>query len=138
MSLTWIATVFSSQPRVADRAYGGAGRLVEVACAEGERTEWPMGGSLTVTETASGLVLEAEFPGVRAEEVELEIEGDWLRLSTPCRAEAGAGRGVIARSFLLPPEIDPIRIRARQMQHVLAVELPFREASGAREVPVTG
>ena len=93
-----------------------------------------------------GLVLRAELPGLSAEDLALEVDGDTLTISGEWpaepeleRAEAQYGerpRGRFSRSLRLSFEIDAGRVQARLERGVLEVELLPSPAGKAVKIPV--
>jgi len=92
------------------------------------------------------LLLRTALPGVRAEDVHLEVEGDVLTLSGAWPAEpdeGGAGaqhverpRGRFQRTLQLPFEVDATRVQARLERGLLVVELPRSEGSKPVAIPI--
>jgi len=91
------------------------------------------------------LLLRTALPGVRAEDVHLEVEGDRLTLSGawPAEPDEGAGaqhverpRGRFRRTLQLPFEVDATRVQARLERGLLVVQLPRSEASKPVAIPI--
>ena len=88
---------------------------------------------IDIFETADGLVLQADLPGVSPESLELQIQDNKLSLygkvSSAVPAEARLIHqeyqvGHFLRSFILSDEVDHERISAKLSQGVLEVILP--------------
>ncbi|NOX44414.1 MAG: Hsp20/alpha crystallin family protein [Caldiserica bacterium] len=96
------------------------------------------------------LVIETELPGVRKEDIRVQVEGDKLIVSGEVhRAEEvreenyirmGRRYGAFRRVFPLPEEVeDPGKIKARFENGVLRIEVPLRrppERGGVTDIPV--
>ncbi len=88
---------------------------------------------IDIYETAEGLVLQADLPGVASESLELQIQNNKLSLygkvssSVPPDARLIHQEyqvGHFLRSFILSDEVDHERISAKLNQGVLEVVLP--------------
>ena len=108
---------------------------------------WAFGGpALDVEQTDDAVIVRAELPGLRPEEVRVDATGNRLTI----RGEKGEeheerGRGFhrmarrygsFVRSIALPCDVDPDRATARFRDGVLTAALPKTEASRTRRVPV--
>ncbi len=96
------------------------------------------------------LVIETELPGVRKEDIRVQVEGDRLVVSGEVhRTEEvrdedyirmGRRYGAFRRVFPLPEEVDdPRRIKARFENGILRIEIPLRrppERGGVTDIPV--
>ncbi|MCD6452313.1 MAG: Hsp20/alpha crystallin family protein [Acidobacteria bacterium] len=99
-----------------------------------------------IYETGEEIVLSAELPGVREEDIKLEIEGNELVISGERRLEEGGARGnwsrmerfygPFERRFLLPAKVDKERISATLSQGVLEVHLPKLEEKRAKRIAI--
>lgn len=93
------------------------------------------------------LVLKAELPDMRREDIHLAVENNTLTLSGERPPEAGVSQeryhrmeratGAFSRSFSLPPTVDAARISAEYKQGLLSVRLPMREEARPRTINVT-
>src|SRR5262245_45372805 len=99
-----------------------------------------------ILESAQELVLLADLPGVRADDVEVHFERGELtvfgRVTSPPRAGtwlAGEYRaGDFYRAFLIGQEVDAAGIHAELRHGVLTVHLPKASFARARRIPVQG
>lgn len=96
------------------------------------------------------LVIETELPGVRKEDIRVQVEGDKLIVSGEVhRSEEvreedyirmGRRYGAFRRVFPLPEEVeDPGKIKAKFENGVLRIEVPLRrppERGGITDIPV--
>lgn len=89
--------------------------------------------------------LRADMPGVRREDLSIDVEDYVLHLGGVSRSEAPEGYKPARRefgdceyniSYRLSQEIDLDSIQARIRNGVLSVELPKREKSGSRKIEV--
>ena len=88
-------------------------------------------------ETPEAIIVEVELPGVRREDVRIEVEGDFLhitgeRRTTTERQERNYYRlerryGRFARQLRLPSTVARERIRAEFEAGILIITLPKRE-----------
>ncbi|HEX6941005.1 MAG TPA: Hsp20/alpha crystallin family protein [Longimicrobiales bacterium] len=96
-----------------------------------------------ITERDDALVLTAELPGMRREDVDVELENNVLTIRGEKKEEREEKRGErflyerrygsFSRSFTLPRAVDPDRISARFSNGVLTVTMPkMPEARGKR------
>jgi HSP20 family protein len=98
-----------------------------------------------VYETAEGFMLTLELPGVDRDEIEILVEGLYLRLSgvrpdplaQNCMRwhQMEIAHGRFERVIALPPEADAERITATYKDGFLSIHIP-RGSSGARSVPI--
>jgi HSP20 family protein len=91
------------------------------------------------------VIVEAELPGVEAEDVDIAVEGDVLTLrgkrggspdeeARPYRQERGFGE--FSRSFRLPFRVEAGSVDARFANGVLEIKLPRAEADRPRRIAV--
>jgi HSP20 family protein len=92
------------------------------------------------------LVLKAELPDMKEEEIELTVEDNTLtlrgerKLDTEVTAEQfhriERSFGSFARTFALPPTVDAGKVSAEYKAGVLTVLLPLREEAKAKQIKV--
>lgn len=92
------------------------------------------------------VVLRADIPGVRPEDLDVRIEGGHLIMrgnrqqpedidaSALCRLERPFG--TFARRYALPDAIDPEKVRATCRDGVLEMVIGKREETAVRRIPV--
>jgi HSP20 family protein len=95
---------------------------------------------------AHEVVLKAELPGLKKEDIDLRVEQNTLTITGERREEKAVKKdryhrmervcGTFSRSFSLPATIDPERVRAEYQDGVLTVTLPLREESKPRQISV--
>ena len=92
------------------------------------------------------LVLKAELPDLRKEDVSVTVENNVLTLSGERKFDQEVKKeqyhrierayGTFSRSFTLPATVDASRIAAEFKHGVLTVRLPFREEARPRTVDI--
>jgi HSP20 family protein len=110
----------------------------------GERT-WP---AIDVAEKDDAIVVRAEVPGCKPEDIDISVYGNTLTLSGEKKESREANRdgyyhmestyGSFRRDIPLPAEVDADKIEAVVMDGVLAVTLPKAEKSRAVKIKVKG
>ncbi|MBM4074426.1 MAG: Hsp20/alpha crystallin family protein [Planctomycetes bacterium] len=101
---------------------------------------------IDIFETAEGLVLQADLPGVAIDSLELQVQDNKLTLfgrvipNLPENARLihqEYAVGHFLRSFILSDEVDHDRVTAKLNQGVLEVVLPRHPKSEPRRISVT-
>jgi HSP20 family protein len=92
------------------------------------------------------VVLKADLPGLRREDISLTVENSTLTIRGERRRDEGIKEegyhrierayGSFSRSFTLPATVDASRVRAEYRDGVLSVSLPFREEARPRQIQV--
>lgn len=92
------------------------------------------------------LVLKAELPDVRKEDVSVTVENSTLTLSGERKFDSEVKKehyhrierayGSFSRSFSLPATVDSTRIAAEFKNGVLTIRLPFREEAKPRAINI--
>jgi HSP20 family protein len=92
------------------------------------------------------LVLKAELPDLRKEDVSVTVENNVLTVSGERKFDQEVKKeqyhrierayGTFSRSFTLPATVDASRIAAEFKHGVLTVRLPFREEARPRTVDI--
>lgn len=101
--------------------------------------------ALNVWEQGDAVVAEAEVPGVKPEDIDVEVVGNELILkgrrggSQPegvsyHRRERGVGK--FARTVRLPVEVDPDKVQAQLDNGVLRITLPKAETAKPHKIHV--
>jgi HSP20 family protein len=93
------------------------------------------------------LVVRAELPGIKPEEVEIEAEGGVLRISgkhEESSEEKGTEfvrrerrYGAFSRTMPLPEGVDPKKIKATTTDGVLELTIPLPKETAAEPVKIT-
>jgi HSP20 family protein len=99
-----------------------------------------------VYETTDELVVRAELPGMKREDIELTLEKGVLTISGQRRADTEATAdnyhrlerpyGRFTRSFSLPGLVDPDKIQAEYVEGMLTVRLPKVESAKPRRIEI--
>jgi len=102
--------------------------------------------AVDIFERGDNLILSAELPGVRREELDLKVEGNVLtlrgeRMRDKTIQEEQYHRversyGTFCRSFTLPSTVDSSRIEARFKDGILEVVLPKAEDAKPKKIDV--
>lgn len=92
------------------------------------------------------IVIKAELPGLKREEIDLRVENNTLTLRGERRREnevkedhyhrVERSYGAFTRSFSLPASVDSGRVKADYRDGVLTVLLPLREEAKPRQIQV--
>jgi HSP20 family protein len=102
--------------------------------------------SCDIYETENEIVVKAEIPGVKKEDVKLSMQDNVLTLSGERKFEEETkkenyvrverGYGSFTRSFTLPPSVDVKTISAEFKDGLLEVKLPKLEQAKPKEVEI--
>ncbi len=111
-----------------------------------------MGGPLRmpetdVTETENEIRVSMDLPGMRADDIDVELENNVLTISGERReehSERDEGRfqlaerrwGEFSRSFVLPREVEGDKIDAQYRDGVLTVTIPKAESARRRRIQI--
>lgn len=122
--------------RLLDQTFGGFG----FQTAFGETGAWSP--PVDLEETDDAYVLEAELPGVKRENVNIELSGNELTISGEIteRERKGTVRRRVRRSgrfeyrVTLPDRVDAEQIEANLDEGVLTVRLPKSEQAQRRRI----
>ena len=85
-----------------------------------------------IVETAEGLMLVADVPGVSQDDIEVSVDHNVLTL----RGHAESTRPSVFRQFRLSKDIDTENIGAELKYGVLRLHLPKAGAAKARQIEV--
>lgn len=102
---------------------------------------------IELQEVDQGFVIRAELPGLKPEEVSIEVDGNVLTLRGERKRETQKSRGgfeyseanygSFVRSVELPGGIiDASKVEARMEQGILEVTVPKSETARPRKIPV--
>lgn len=107
-----------------------------------------MGLRVDIAESETEIEIRADLPGLTAEDVEVTLEGDLLRIRATRESATEDARktwrvtersyGVFERAIRVPEGIDPETVRAGFDRGVLTIVLPrpAAKASAARRIAV--
>jgi HSP20 family molecular chaperone IbpA len=99
-----------------------------------------------IVELAEELVVHADVPGARAEDIDVNFEDGALTIyaKVPARSPSGPvllreyGIGDYRRTFRVSEQIDASRISAQYRHGVLTLHLPKAERARPRKIKVDG
>ena len=101
---------------------------------------------LDVTETEDAIVVRAEVPGIKANDLDVRVENQTLTLSGERKAPGEVDRasmhrrerewGQFRRSLTLPVRVDAARVEARCTNGILTIELPKAAEARAKQITV--
>lgn len=102
---------------------------------------------LDVHETDQAYTVKAEIPGVKKEDIKVDIQGDRVAISAECKRESEQkDQGTLLRSeryygqmsriFTLASAIDEAKAEARYTDGVLQLTLPKKPGNGGRKLPI--
>jgi len=98
-----------------------------------------------VAETQDKILVRAEVPGIRQEDISIEFENGLLTLRGERKIEKTEGvtwhrveriYGNFSRSFTLPRSVDPEKITASYREGILEVEVPKREEAKPKHIKI--
>ncbi|GAB2983985.1 heat-shock protein Hsp20 [Amycolatopsis acidiphila] len=99
-----------------------------------------------VSETADAYLVAVDLPGVKREDVSVELMGTTLAIAGELKEREQAGwfrsrtrrRGRFEYRTTLPHEVDADRVEANLNDGVLSVRIPKSEAMKPRRIEITG
>jgi HSP20 family protein len=102
---------------------------------------------IDVTEKDGAYVVHAEIPGVKKEDIQVNIEGDQVSISAEIRAEKDVKEnervlhreryyGKVARAFSLGTDIDQAAAGAKYADGVLELTLPKKANAAGRQLTI--
>ncbi|MFZ5852709.1 MAG: Hsp20/alpha crystallin family protein [Actinomycetota bacterium] len=100
---------------------------------------------LDLEETEDAYVAELDLPGVRRDDVQVEVVGNQVRVHGEVKERQRSGvlrrqtrrLGVFDYTFTVPGEVDPDRIEASLADGVLSIRAPKAEAAKPRRIEIT-
>lgn len=110
------------------------------------RTSRPWSPAVDIVETEDELIVKADLPDVRLEDIDVRVEKGTLSLKGERKfekelADKGYHRiersyGSFMRSFSVPSSVDTEKVSADYKNGVLTVTLPKKEAAKPKQVKV--
>jgi HSP20 family protein len=102
---------------------------------------------IDVRESAAAYVVHAELPGVKKDDISIEIEGNEVQIGAESKRDSQAkdGEKVLrterffgksSRRFSLPVEIDETKVEAKFADGVLELTLPKKAAAAGRKITI--
>ena len=102
--------------------------------------------AVDIYEEDKGITLKAELPGMKKEDVHVEIKDGLITLKGERKMETDEkknnyhrierGYGSFLRSFTLPDAVDRDKIKANYKEGILEVTLPRAEETELKSIPV--
>jgi HSP20 family protein len=123
-----------------DRAFDGIGRPLGLRSVP--RGTFP---AINLYEQGDAVVMTAEIPGVKPDELELTVLGDSVVLKGQRKAEPSNGdriyrreraAGPFARTVTLPESIDPNSVQAEYRDGVLRVRMEKARKAKAKKIEI--
>ena len=122
------------------------GFLVRPVMSEGGQTQVAR-MKIEVAENKHAFTVKAEVPGVRKEDIQVNIDGDQVSISAEVKQEKEVKEGErvvhserhygkVARAFRLGHEIDEAASSAKYADGVLELTLPKKAAAKSKQITV--
>jgi HSP20 family protein len=102
--------------------------------------------AVDIYEVEGALVLKAELPDLRREDIDVSVENSTLTIRGERKLDSEIKQenfhrierpyGGFLRQFSLPPTVDPSKIAAEYKNGLLTVKLPVREEAKPRTINV--
>ena len=100
-----------------------------------------------VAETDSNFIVKADLPGVKKDDIAIEVKGDQVSITAEVKRESEEKKGDTLvhseryygkqfRSFTLGTEIDRNKVAAKFADGVLELTLPKKAAAASRKIQV--
>jgi HSP20 family protein len=98
-----------------------------------------------VAETKEKILVRAEVPGLRQEDIQIEFENGLLTIRGERKLEKSEGvtwhrveriYGNFSRSFTLPRSVDAERISASYREGILEIEVPKKEEAKPKNIRI--
>jgi HSP20 family protein len=102
--------------------------------------------SCDIYETDNEVVVKAELPEVKSEDVRVSVDGDLLEITGERKFEGESSEenyhriessyGKFMRSFYLPTSVDTSKINAEFKEGILRLTLPKRESAKPKRIEI--
>jgi HSP20 family protein len=103
---------------------------------------------IDVKEDEKGYTVQADIPGVKKEDIQVDIDGDTISLRAEVKQEKEEKKGekvvysersfgMVSRSFSLPSEVDEKAAKAEYKDGVLTLALPKKANGGGRRIDIS-
>ena len=98
-----------------------------------------------VAETQEKIIVRAEVPGLRQEDIQIEFENGLLTIRGERKLEKSEGMtwhrvervyGNFSRSFTLPRTVDPEKIAATYREGILEIDVPKKEEAKPKNIRI--
>lgn len=110
------------------------------------RTGRPWSPPVDILETENDLVLKADLPDMKLEDIDVRVENQTLSIKGERRFEQEASEkgyhriersyGNFVRSFAVPSSVDTEKVSADYKNGVLSIKLPKKETAKPKQVKV--
>jgi HSP20 family protein len=110
------------------------------------RTGRPWSPPVDILETENDLVLKADLPDMKLEDIDVRVENQTLSIKGERRFEQEASEkgyhriersyGSFVRSFAVPNSVDTEKVSADYKNGVLTIKLPKKETAKPKQVKV--
>jgi HSP20 family protein len=112
-----------------------------------EIEEQPLQIKLDVQESDKSYTVKAEIPGVKKEDINVQIEGNQVSISAESKREKDVKQdgkvirseryyGSLSRSFSLPFEVDQAASNAKYTDGILELTLPKKPNGAAKKLSI--
>ena len=102
---------------------------------------------IDVAEDEKSYTVQADIPGVRKEDIQVDIDGETISVRAEAKREKEEKKdekvvysersyGMVSRSFSLPSEVDEKAAKAEYKDGVLKLVLPKKANGGGRRISV--
>ncbi len=102
---------------------------------------------LDVEEDEKAYKVHAEIPGVKKDDIQVDVNGDQISIRAEVKREKEEKKGekvlhseryygMVSRSFTLPTDVDEKGTVAKYTDGVLDLTLPKKQGNGARRIAV--
>jgi HSP20 family protein len=113
----------------------------------GEGRDLPARMKIEVTEQNGGFKVLAEIPGVKKEDIQVNVDSDQVSITAEVKQEKEAREGErivhseryygkVARAFRLGYEIDEAKVQAKYNDGVLELTLPKKQTPAAKQIAI--
>ena len=121
------------------------GFLVRPVVGEGRETAPRL--KIDVTEQNGAFKVNAEIPGVKKDDIQVNVDGDQVSISAEVKQEKDVKEGerlvhseryygTASRAFRLGYEIDEAKVQAKYADGVLELVLPKKQTAAAKQITI--
>jgi HSP20 family protein len=127
-----------------DDLFDQMGKLVQTTLSDSGTAAWVP--SADVTETDDAYVVEVELPGVKREDINVEVNGNELAVTGEIKQRERVGLfrrrtrrvGEFEYRVVLPGDLDDDGVEATLAEGVLTIRVPKTERAKSRRIEITG
>src|SRR3990170_837736 len=84
--------------------------------------------AVDIYETNDSFVVSADLPGLNKDEIQIDLKDNTIRVER--------AYGSFVRSFTLPQNVDPEKIKAKYKEGVLEMTIPKKEEAKPKQIKV--